>query len=119
MQTMKISWLVVIAVAVAAGVVAFVLLGRSANKETSSVAQVVTGAPAEAGVGVAEANLQTAANDMQGYFVANGTYAGATVDVPNVQVVTADATGYCIQSTVAGQTASDRGPGGTPAPGGC
>jgi hypothetical protein len=116
---MKTSWIVVIGVVVAAGVAAFVLLGRSANKETNSVAQVVTGAPAEAGVGVAEANLQTAANAMQGYFVANGTYAGATVSDPTVQVVSADSTGYCIQSIVAGQIASDHGPGGTPGPGAC
>jgi ABC-type Na+ efflux pump permease subunit len=116
---MKTSWIVVIAVAVAAGVAAFVLLGRSANKETNSVAQVVTGTPAQAGVGVAEANLQTASASMQGYYVANGTYAGATVSDPTVRVVSADASGYCIESTVAGQTASEHGPGGTPAPGAC
>jgi hypothetical protein len=112
------AWIVVLAAAIGVGVAGFVLVGRSTRSQTASVAQVVTSLPGLAGAAVAEANLQSAIASLQSYYAVNGTYAGATVSDAAIRVVTADATGYCIETTVDGQTASDRGPGG-PSPGAC
>jgi preprotein translocase subunit SecG len=113
------TWLVVLAAALAAGVTGLVLLGRGASRATTSLGGASGSLPAQAGAGVAEANLQSAATVLQAYHVVNGTYAGAVVTDPTVTVANADATGYCIESTVDGQTASRRGPGGTAVPGVC
>src|SRR5262249_18491392 len=103
----------------AAAVAAFVVAGRGARSETSSIADVVTSAPAQAGTAVAEANLRSAIASMQAYRAINGTYAGASLPGSGVRVVRADAAGSGIEATAAGATTSARGPAGTVAAGPC
>jgi hypothetical protein len=90
----------------------------------SDVSNLVTSTPDRAALAVAETNVQDGNTVIAAYFAANGSYAGATTDSlrtmqpglsPTVTVA-ATADGYCIESVVAGVTASIRGP-GSAAPG--
>jgi hypothetical protein len=89
-----------------------------------SAALVLTGcgAPDEvardvgAAVGMIErAELTAAAANLQEWYRANGTYAGANPGVPGVTLVRADGSGWCLQTT----GAHEDGPGGTPGAGPC
>ena len=68
----------------------------------------------------ATANFQSAAPELQAYFMQNGTYAGATLQpVFGVTLVRADATSYCLQSGTGATAQHVTGPGGSPTPGPC
>ncbi len=67
-------------------------------------------------VGMAErAELTAAAVNLQQWYQAHGTYAGAVPGVPGVTLVRADASGWCLETAGSHQA----GPGGTPAAGPC
>jgi hypothetical protein len=67
-------------------------------------------------VGMAErAELTAAAVNLQQWYHAHGTYAGAVPGVPGVTLVRADARGWCLQTA----SAHAVGPGGAPAAGPC
>jgi hypothetical protein len=68
---------------------------------------------------VAGTNLQSAASILQASFVGNGTYAGAEVSSAGVTLVRADATSYCVQTTLGAPVEHLTGPNGTPQPGPC
>ena len=70
----------------------------------------------------AEANLQLAVSAAASYRIDHGTYAGMTTSdlrsydkalASGVSVKRATSSAYCVESTVAGATASIRGPNGT------
>src|SRR3954454_16349288 len=61
------------------------------------------------------AELAAGAANLQQWFQANGTYAGAESGVGGVTVVRADSNTWCLQSA----NAHEVGPNGTPAPGPC
>lgn len=108
-------------------VAAYVLLLTGCGA-ASDVSNLVTSTPDQAALAVAETNVQDGNTAMTAYFAANGSYAGATTDSlrsmqpglsPTVSI-TATADSFCIQSVVAGVSASVRGPGSAaPGPGPC
>jgi type IV pilus assembly protein PilA len=75
----------------------------------------------------AQADVQAAVPAIEAYNADNGTYAGATLTllktydqgVKNIVVKTANATTYCMQSTVAQYTFNKQGPGADVASGSC
>jgi hypothetical protein len=64
---------------------------------------------------VDRAALTTGAANLQQWFQAHGTYAGAGSGVSGVTVVRADGNTWCLQTA----NAHEVGPNGTPAPGPC
>ena len=64
---------------------------------------------------VERAELTAGAANLQQWFQAHGTYAGADSGVTGVTVVRADSKTWCLQSA----NAHEDGPNGTPAPGPC
>jgi hypothetical protein len=61
------------------------------------------------------ASFTAGAANLQQWYQAHGTYAGASPGVPSVTLVRADGSGWCLQTA----SAHEAGPNGTPAPGGC
>jgi hypothetical protein len=61
------------------------------------------------------ANLTAGAANLQQWYQAHGTYAGANPGVPGVTLVRADGNSWCLQTA----SAHEAGPNGTPTPGGC
>src|SRR5438034_4812372 len=61
------------------------------------------------------ANLTAGAANLQQWYQAHGTYAGANPGVPGVTLARADGSSWCLQTA----SAHEAGPNGTPAPGGC
>jgi hypothetical protein len=114
----------VVAIVAVAAVAGFVRLGHSAANVTKTIALVPATMPQEAAEQAAEANVREALPSVEAYYADHGTYAGATIDAlrtydsgidSTVAVGWAENAGYCIESTVAGQTASVTGPSGSPA----
>jgi hypothetical protein len=64
---------------------------------------------------VESAKLTAAAVNLQQWYRAHGTYAGAAPGVSGVTLVRADASGWCLQTA----SAHEVGPGGTPTAGPC
>jgi hypothetical protein len=117
-----------VAVAVLTAFVTIAAVGRSAKRETTSVAVAAVRVSQEAAEQAAAANVRAAIPSMEAFYADHLTYAGATVVAlreydpgldPSVGVMRADQDGYCIRSTVDGEVASGRGPGGTILAGGC
>ena len=91
-----------------AALLALVAAGCGASEEVAGDVVAV--------VGMAErAELTAAAVNLQQWYRAHGTYAGANPGVPGVTLVRADASGWCLQTA----SAHEVGPGGTPAAGPC
>jgi hypothetical protein len=68
----------------------------------------------------AAANFDQAALQLQAYYTANGSYAGATLPPSfGVVVARADAASYCIEAGSGATAQYLLGPGGTPASGSC
>jgi hypothetical protein len=74
----------------------------------------------------ARANVRSAIPALEAWYAENSTYEGATEEVlrawagiGDVQIVRADAVGYCVSSTVGSATASKNGPAADIEPGGC
>ena len=84
--------------------------------------------PPEDYLGEAEADVRASVPSAEAYYSDNGSYRGMTRDAllaidyglsPRVSVVSATATGYCLEATVDAATASFAGPGGVVSPGAC
>lgn len=108
-------WHVVAAIAVAGAAVGFFAFGRAASNTTRSVASAAVTIPAQAAATAAESNVQQALPALSAYYAAEGTYAGASAASlagyggglsPTLVVVGASATGFCVEDTVDGATAS-------------
>jgi hypothetical protein len=102
-------------------------IGHSVEGQ-SSVVQTVVALPNKAAATVAEANLQQAASAASSYFGEHDSYAGMTTAAllalspglgSGIQVKTADATSYCIEDDLRGETAHLAGPSGTASAGSC
>ena len=61
------------------------------------------------------ASLTAGAANLQQWYQAHGTYAGANPGVPGVMLARADGSSWCLQTA----SAHEAGPNGTAAPGGC
>jgi len=117
-----------VAVAAVAALVTFMAVGRGVESETKTVAVVAAAVPRQSGEQAAAANVRAAVPSVEAFYAEHMTYTGATTAAlraydpgldPTVVVVRADADGYCIESSVEGQIASARGPGGAILIGGC
>ncbi len=93
----------------------------------NDVTNLITSTPDAAALQIAETNLESDLNTVNGYFAVHGSYDGMTVDQlrqldPGLDAtfaVTSTATTYCIQDEVRTSVASLRGPGGSPQAGPC
>jgi hypothetical protein len=103
-------------------------IGHAVTGESSSVQTVVVGIPNKAAATVAEANLAQAASGASTYYGEHDSYSGFTTAslyalVPglsgSIQVKSADATSYCLEDDLRGQTAHLVGPSGTASAGPC
>jgi hypothetical protein len=102
-------------------------IGHSVGGEAKVVQTVAIGIPNHAAATVAEANLQQAASAASSYFGAHDSYAGMTTasllemnpGLANIQVKSADATSYCLEDDLRGETAHLDGPSGTASAGPC
>ena len=82
--------------------------------------QVVTQAEAQASAAVAATAFQAAGQEMQAWYAANGTYAGAALSPgAGATVVRADASSYCLQAGADAAIMHVVGLGGRPEPGAC
>jgi hypothetical protein len=113
--------LVVGALAVSA-VAAVVHIGRGATNEAKTVANVAATMPAEVAKQATAASVRSAIPSLEAFYAEHGTYVGADISAlrrdydPGIDSTVKlgwVATGrYCLESTVAGQTASVTGPNG-------
>jgi hypothetical protein len=108
--------LVAILAALAAGAYLFAVQSRKEGPTANAVTQVESQAVSAA----AGTNFQGAAQVLQAWYAANGTYAGATLPPGSgVVLARADQSGYCLQATAGGTLEHELGPGGSPQPGAC
>ena len=64
---------------------------------------------------ITRAELTAGAANLQQWYQSHGTYAGANPGVPNVTLVRADGSSWCLQTA----SAHESGPNGKPSPGPC
>jgi hypothetical protein len=89
-------------------------------KQTGPTSDLGEQAQADATAGVAGANFQAVAPELQAWFAEHGTYEGVTLPPGyNVVVRRADATSYCVQSGSGTTIQHVNGPNGVPQPGPC
>jgi hypothetical protein len=87
------------------------------NRTSGPALQTATEEAAAAATGVI---FQQVTPTLQAAYAQNGTYAGAELPAGSgVTVVRADATGYCLEATVAGAVVHEDGPAGSPVTGPC
>src|SRR5438105_8701945 len=88
-------------------------------KTNGPTAPAVTEAIQQANAVGDSMNFQSALPGLQAWYAANGTYAGAQLPPGSgVVLVRADATSYCMQTTLQPTTVMhENGPNGTPQPG--
>ena len=113
--------LVVGALAVSA-VAAVVHIGQGATNETKTVANVAATMPAEVAKQAAAANVRSAIPSLEAFYAEHGTYVGAEISAlrrdydpgidSTLKLGLVESGRYCLESTVAGQTASVTGPNG-------
>jgi hypothetical protein len=117
-----------LAVAALSSLLTFVLVGRGANSATKTVAVVAATMPQEMAQQAAASNVRASVPSAEAFYAENGSYAGMTISGlreidsgldPTVTLGWAVKDGYCIESTVDGQTASITRPGGNVALGSC
>lgn len=123
------AWhVVVVGLLAASALWGLVALGRGAAHGTRAVGVVPVTMPQSAAKDAAAANVGAALASMEAFHAEHGTYAGATVAAlramdpgldPTVTLGWVQSLRYCIESRVAGQTASATGPGGTVEPVAC
>ena len=112
----RVFGFVFVLAAVAVGAYLFSVQTRT-DGPTSKAGQQMESRAVSAAAG---SNFQGAAQVLQGWYVANGTYAGATLPPGSgVVVARADSAGYCLQTSPAGTVEHEVGPGGSPQPGPC
>ena len=118
---MRISTLLVVVCAVAGIGIGAHLVGHAVDEPARQL-DTVLAEPARAASATAEANLQPAIAAAASYRVDHGTYSGMTTSelrsydqglASGVSVKAASQSGYCVESEVAGATASIRIPNGT------
>ncbi len=108
--------LIAILAALAAGAYLFAVQSKKEGPTANSVTQ----AEAQAVSAATGTNFQGAAQVLQAWYAANGTYAGATLPPGSgVVLARADQSGYCLQSKAGGIVKHQLGPAGTPQPGSC
>ena len=112
---MRLSTAAILVVAVAAAGFGFYKLGHGARNTAKEVSTLAIGIPDQASVAVAEANLAGAVSAATAYQSEHGSYLGMTTAAlgslaGGVSVASADATTYCIQSTIRTTIVSIRGP---------
>jgi hypothetical protein len=100
-------------------VVVILFLGLKELQGSGQSPAQITSEVQQGSAAVAGTNLQSAASILQASFVGNGTYAGAEVSSAGVTLVRADATSYCVQTTLGAPVEHLTGPNGTPQPGPC
>lgn len=112
------------------GLVTIALTGHAAAHETTQTIAIVPGVlPQQQAQEAAITNTRSAVPAIEAFYFDHGSYSGATAATlrvidstidPTVRVARADGRGYCLESTVDGQTASFTGPGEeVTGPGGC
>jgi hypothetical protein len=102
--------------ALAVGAYLFAVQSEKEGPTSNGVIQV----EARAASAAAGTNFQGAAQAMQAWYAANGTYAGATLPPgAGVVLVRSDAVGYCLQTPPGAAVEHELGPGGSPLPGSC
>ena len=90
------------------------------SKTEGPAAPAVTQAEAQASAAVAATNFQGADQQLQAWYAANGTYAGATLAPgTGVTLARADATSYCLEAGTGTALEHQTGPGGAVQPGSC
>src|SRR5262245_7784974 len=90
------------------------------SQQEGPTAEGATQVEAQAASAAAGTNFQGAAQALQGWYAANGTYTGATLPPGSgVVLVRADAGGYCLQTPPGSALEHELGPGGSPQPGPC
>jgi hypothetical protein len=108
--------LVLVLAAAAVGVYLFTVQSRTEGPTANGVTQ----AESQAVSAAAGSNFQGVTQVLQGWYAANGTYAGATLPPGSgVVVARADTSGYCLQTSPGGAVEHEVGPGGSPQPGPC
>lgn len=109
------AWHVLAAIAAAGAAVGFFAFGHAASKTTQSVGSAAVAIPSQAATTAAEANVQQALPALSAYYAEQGTYAGASAAAlrsynqavsPTLVVVGASSSGFCVEDTVDGATAS-------------
>jgi hypothetical protein len=115
-----LNLLIIVCVAAGVGFGAY-HLGHAVDEPAKQLETVVS-EPRQAAGATAQANLGAAVSAASSYKLDHGSYAGMTTNAlrgydrglaSTVAVKQATASGYCLESTVAGATASVRGPNGT------
>jgi hypothetical protein len=102
--------------ALAVGAYLFAVQSQKEGPTSEGVTQI----EAQAASAAAGTNFQGAAQAMQAWYAANGTYAGTTLPPGSgVVLVRADAGGYCLQTPPGSALEHELGPGGSPLPGAC
>jgi hypothetical protein len=118
---MRISTVLIVGCAAAGIGIGAHFVGHAVDGPARQLDTVVS-EPDRAGSAVAEANLQPAVSAAASYRFDHGTYAGMTTGelrsydkglASSVSVRQASSGAYCVESTVAGATASITGPNGT------
>jgi hypothetical protein len=121
-------WHVLAVLAVAGGIFGFFTVGHAANKTAQTIASNALAIPNQAATTAAEANVQQALGALSSYFAEHGTYAGATAATlasynqsvsPTLVVGGATSTGFCVEDTVDGATASATSTSGPVTAGAC
>jgi len=108
--------LVLVVAALAVGGYLFTAQSKKEGPTSNAVTQI----EAHADSAAAGTNLQGAVQVLQGWYAANGTYAGATLPPGSgVVLARADTSGFCLQTSAGGAVEHDAGPGGSPLPGPC
>jgi len=117
----RISTFLIVVCAVAGIGIGAVFVGHAVDGPARQLDTVLS-EPAQAASATAEANLQPAIAAAASYRIEHGTYAGMTTSdlrsydqgLPSsISVRAASPSAYCVESTVAGATASIRIPNGT------
>jgi hypothetical protein len=125
---MRISTVVIVGVALAAGGFGAYKLGHAADKPANDLL-TVAGIPQQAVVATAESNLAGAVSAANSYKLDHSGYAGMSAGAlrksydaalaTGIKVQSATVSAYCIESTVATTMVSIRGPNGSFVVGGC
>jgi hypothetical protein len=90
------------------------------SKTSGPTSAVATQAEAQAQAATAATNFQGMTSVLQGWYAANGTYAGATLPPGSgVVLARADGTSYCLETISSTAPMHEAGPNGTAQPGLC
>jgi hypothetical protein len=121
-----LNLLIIVCVAAGVGFGAY-YLGHAVDGPAKQLDTVVS-EPDQAAAATAQSNLGAAVSAAASYKLDHGTYSGMTANAlrgydrglaASISVKQTTAGAYCVQSTVAGATASVRGPNGTFVARGC